>query len=107
MPMTETSTRIMIGKIFGMGSATEENKASYLDETDVVDDGTILVSFFMTPQTKLGLLPFGNNAADVLPAVERFSTWRRRVVVKLPWRVRDLVIPSIAATSSRPEAQKK
>ena len=59
----------------------------------------------MSPQAKLGPLPLGKQATDIRPTVERFSLGggeARRVVVQQPWRVRDLVIPPIAATSSSP-----
>ena len=81
-----------------MGSATEENEANYLDE------GSTLVSF-TTPQAKQRSLPLGNQATDVRPSVGRFSLGggeARRVVVHQPWRVNDLVIPPVAATSSSP-----
>ena len=57
------------------------------------------------PQSKLGPLPLGNHGADVRPAVERSSLGggdARRVVVQQSWRVRDIVIPPITATSSSP-----
>ena len=79
-----------------MGSPTEENKVDHLDDADEVDDGKTLVSF-MTPQAKPGPLSLGNHA------VGRFSLGggeAKRIVVQQPWRVRDLVIPPIAATSS-------
>ena len=79
-----------------MGSPTEENKADNLDEADVVKDGGTLVPF-MTPQVKPGPISLGNHALG------RFSLGggeARRVVVQQPWRVKDLVIPPIAATSS-------
>ena len=87
-----------------MGSATEDNEANYLDETDEAGDGSTLVSF-MTPRAKQEPLPLGNQANDVRPTVERFSLGggeARRVLVHQPWRVNDLVIPPIAATSSSP-----
>ena len=89
------------GEDVEMGSAIEENEGNYLDETDGADDGSTSVT---TPQAKLGSLLLGNHATDVRPA-ERFSLGggeARRVVVQQPWRVRDLVIPPIAATSSSP-----
>jgi hypothetical protein len=85
-----------------MGSPTEENEADYLDETDVADDGSTLVSS-MTPQAKPGPIPLVNHATNVRPAFERYSLCggeAKRVVVQQPWRVRDLVIPPVAATSS-------
>ena len=57
----------------------------------------------MTPQVKLGHLPHVDRASDAQPAVGRFSLGggeARRVVVPQPWRVRDLVIPPLAATPS-------
>ena len=83
-----------------MGSPTEDNEADYLDEADVADDGNSTLVSFMSPQAKL---PLGNHATDVRPTVERFSLGggeAKRVVVQQPWRVRDLVIPPITATSS-------
>ena len=85
-----------------MGSPTQENEADDLNEGDVADDGRTLVSP-MTSQAKLGPPPLGNHAADVRPAVERFSlggSEAKRIVIPQPWRIRDLVIPPIAAASS-------
>ena len=87
-----------------MDSPTEENEDDYLEEAKVVDDGITLVSF-LTPQAKPGPLSFGNHAGDVRPVAGRFSLGggeAKRVVVQQPWRVRDLVIPPIATTSSNP-----
>ena len=69
-----------------MGSAIEENEASYLDEADVADDcSTFKLVSFMAHQAKLVHLPHGNNAADVWPTVEKFSlggSEARRIVVQ-------------------------
>ena len=66
-----------------MGSTIEENEASYLDEADLADDRSTLVSF-MTYQAELGHLLLENNAAEVWPAVEKFSlgSRARRIVVQ-------------------------
>ena len=85
-----------------MDSPTEENEDDSLEEAKVVDDGITLLSF-LTPQAKPGPLSLGNHAADVRSVAGRFSLGggeAKRVVVQQPWRVKDLVIPPIAAPSS-------
>ena len=57
----------------------------------------------MTPQAKPGPLAHANRAADARPVVGRFSLGggeAKRVVIQQPWRVRDIVIPPLTATSS-------
>ena len=59
---------------------------------------------FMTPQAKSRPLAHdGDRAADVRPAIGRFSLGggeAKRVVMQQPWRVRDIVIPPIDAAPS-------
>jgi hypothetical protein len=57
----------------------------------------------MTPQAKPGPLAHASGAADARPVVGRFSLGggeAKRVVIQQPWRVKDIVIPPLTATSS-------